>query len=89
MRGIQTLWIPGLDHAGIATQVMVEKKLWSERKQTRHDIGKDEFLKEIWKWKDEKANVIGNCRIFFYVGKMYYMCTVPCWDLLEWKLYDN
>lgn len=47
-----------MDHAGIATQVVVEKKIWSEQKKTRHDIGRDQFKKEILKWKDEKANVI-------------------------------
>ena len=46
-------WIPGYDHAGIATQVVVEKKIWNDRKQTRHDIGKDEFIKEVFDWKDE------------------------------------
>ena len=40
MSGYNTLWVPGTDHAGIATQTVVEKKLWREQKQTRHDIGK-------------------------------------------------
>lgn len=60
MNGIDTLWIPGMDHAGIATQVIVEKKIWAERRRTRHDIGRDEFEREVWKWKTEKSNVIGN-----------------------------
>ncbi|KAM7538822.1 hypothetical protein Aperf_G00000051237 [Anoplocephala perfoliata] len=58
MRGDITVWVPGCDHAGIATQVVVEKKLWRERKVTRHDIGRDAFLKEVWKWKDEKGENI-------------------------------
>jgi valyl-tRNA synthetase len=52
MRGYETLWIPGCDHAGIATQVVVEKQLWKEEKKTRHDVGRDEFLRRVWKWKE-------------------------------------
>lgn len=58
MRGIESLWLPGMDHAGIATQVVVEKKLWKERQLTRHDLGRELFEKEIWKWKNEKATKI-------------------------------
>jgi len=53
MNGKVTLWNPGCDHAGIATQVMVEKKLWREQKKTRHDLGRENFVKEVWKWKNE------------------------------------
>ena len=52
MRGFETLWIPGCDHAGIATQVVVEKKLWQEKKLTRHDVGREGFLQEVWIWKE-------------------------------------
>ncbi|XP_067935237.1 valine--tRNA ligase-like [Watersipora subatra] len=58
MRGLSTLWIPGLDHAGIATQVVVEKKLWREERLTRHDIGKEAFVKLIWQWKLDRAEEI-------------------------------
>lgn len=58
MHGYETLWIPGLDHAGIATQVVVEKKLWKERGQSRHDVGREEFDLEVRKWKEEKSKVI-------------------------------
>ncbi|CAH8607015.1 Valine--tRNA ligase, variant 2 [Schistosoma haematobium] len=58
MNGKVTLWVPGCDHAGIATQVVVEKKLWREKNLTRHDIGRDEFVKEVWKWKEEKGDRI-------------------------------
>lgn len=47
-----------MDHAGIATQVVVEKKLWQDQKLTRHDIGRTKFVEEIWRWKEEKGNVI-------------------------------
>lgn len=59
MRGIDTMWVPGIDHAGIATQVMVEKRLWIKQRQTRHDLGRDAFEREVWKWKRENAQVIG------------------------------
>src|SRR6218665_1406428 len=53
MRGKTVLWNPGCDHAGIATQVVVEKKLWREKKLTRHDLGREKFVNEIWNWKNE------------------------------------
>ncbi|CAG4982778.1 unnamed protein product [Colias eurytheme] len=58
MNGRTTLWNPGCDHAGIATQVVVEKKLWREEKKTRHDLGREEFIKRVWKWKEEKGGRI-------------------------------
>uniref|UniRef100_A0A8C2F3N3 valine--tRNA ligase n=1 Tax=Cyprinus carpio TaxID=7962 RepID=A0A8C2F3N3_CYPCA len=58
MRGETTLWNPGCDHAGIATQVVVEKKLMRERKMTRHDLGRENFIQEVWKWKNEKGDRI-------------------------------
>ena len=45
--------MPGTDHAGIATQAVVEKRMLEEEKKTRHDIGREELVKRIWKWKDE------------------------------------
>ncbi|KDO61636.1 hypothetical protein CISIN_1g001289mg [Citrus sinensis] len=58
MSGYNALWVPGMDHAGIATQVVVEKKLMRERKLTRHDIGREQFVSEVWKWKDEYGGTI-------------------------------
>lgn len=58
MRGLTTLWVPGSDHAGIATQVVVEKKIHKELGKTRHDLGREDFLKEVWKWKNEKGDFI-------------------------------
>ncbi|XP_013170152.1 PREDICTED: valine--tRNA ligase isoform X1 [Papilio xuthus] len=58
MNGRTTLWNPGCDHAGIATQVVVEKKVWREEKKTRHDLGRDEFIKRVWDWKNEKGDRI-------------------------------
>jgi len=51
MCGKNVLWVPGVDHAGIATQVVVEKKIMREQKLTRHDLGREKFLEEVWKWK--------------------------------------
>lgn len=53
MQGFEALWMPGTDHAGIATQAVVERRMLEEEKKTRHDIGREELVKRIWKWKDE------------------------------------
>ena len=53
MKGRTTLWVPGCDHAGIATQVVVEKKLKRDENLTRHDLGREEFVKKVWSWKEE------------------------------------
>uniref|UniRef100_A0A8C7CHV8 valine--tRNA ligase n=1 Tax=Oncorhynchus kisutch TaxID=8019 RepID=A0A8C7CHV8_ONCKI len=65
MRGETTLWNPGCDHAGIATQVVVEKKLMRERGLSRHDLGRDQFIQEVWKWKNE-----GGDRIYHQLKKL-------------------
>jgi valyl-tRNA synthetase len=53
MQGYNTLWMPGTDHAGIATQAVVERRLREEEKKTRHDLGREELVKRIWQWKDQ------------------------------------
>ncbi|XP_059629353.1 valine--tRNA ligase, mitochondrial 1 isoform X2 [Cornus florida] len=58
MSGYNTLWVPGMDHAGIATQVVVEKKIMRERKLTRHDVGREKFVSEVWNWKNEYGGTI-------------------------------
>ncbi|XP_015600775.1 valine--tRNA ligase isoform X2 [Cephus cinctus] len=58
MKGRTTLWNPGCDHAGIATQVVVEKKLWRDEKKTRHDLGREKFIEKVWDWKREKGDRI-------------------------------
>ena len=60
MQGFCVLWLPGTDHAGIATQAVVEKKLLAEQKTTRNELGREKFLEEVWKWKDEYGNRILN-----------------------------
>jgi valyl-tRNA synthetase len=57
LEGRSTLWIPGLDHAGIATQTVVERELRKEKK-TRHDFGRERFVEKIWEWRAEKGGKI-------------------------------
>jgi valyl-tRNA synthetase len=54
MRGDNTLWQPGTDHAGIATQMVVERQLNAEGK-TRHDLGREAFIERVWEWKASPA----------------------------------
>ena len=57
MAGFNTAWIPGTDHAGIATQIVVERQL-QEQKISRHDLGRTEFVKKVWEWKEKSGNTI-------------------------------
>jgi len=57
MLGKEVLWLPGMDHAGIATQNVVEKRLRAEKK-TKHDLGRDAFVREVWRWKEKYGGII-------------------------------
>ncbi len=57
MRGFNTAWIPGTDHAGIATQIVVERQL-QDKGQTRYDLGRKNFVSRVWEWKEESGNTI-------------------------------
>lgn len=57
MRGFNTLWVPGTDHAGIATQIVVERQL-QEQGQSRHDLGRKNFVAKVWEWKEKSGNTI-------------------------------
>jgi valyl-tRNA synthetase len=57
MRGANTLWVPGTDHAGIATQIVVERQL-QEQGVNRHDLGRPDFVKKVWEWKEKSGNTI-------------------------------
>lgn len=57
MKGFEALWLPGMDHAGIATQNVVEKQLVAEG-ISRHDLGREEFIKKVWEWKAESGGAI-------------------------------
>ncbi|XP_029125554.1 valine--tRNA ligase, mitochondrial 1 isoform X3 [Cajanus cajan] len=58
MSGYNALWVPGMDHGGIATQVVVEKKIMREKQLTRHDLGRERFISEVWKWKHKYGGTI-------------------------------
>lgn len=60
MKGKVSLWVPGTDHAGIATQSVVEKKLKKEQGISRHDLGREEFVRRVWEWKETYGNKITN-----------------------------
>ena len=57
MKGFNTLWVPGTDHAGIATQIVVERQL-QEQGQSRHDLGRKNFVSRVWEWKEKSGNTI-------------------------------
>ncbi|MGB0671187.1 MAG: class I tRNA ligase family protein, partial [Rhodospirillales bacterium] len=57
MKGLDVLWQPGTDHAGIATQMVVERQMEKEG-LTRHDLGRDAFIERVWKWKAESGGTI-------------------------------
>jgi len=59
MSGFRTLWLPGMDHAGISTQLMVTRELKKEGK-TRHDLGREKFTERVWQWKHEYGGQILN-----------------------------
>ena len=58
MQGYDTVWFPGMDHAGIATQAKVEQKLREEQGVSRHDLGREAFLDQVWAWKEDYAQTI-------------------------------
>jgi valyl-tRNA synthetase len=58
MRGFNTLWVPGIDHAGIATQAVVEKQLKEKENKTRHDVGREGLVERIWAWKQQYGDRI-------------------------------
>ncbi|HEY1310735.1 MAG TPA: class I tRNA ligase family protein, partial [Pseudolabrys sp.] len=60
MRGKDVLWQPGTDHAGIATQMVVERQLMERQEKSRRDMGRAEFLKRVWAWKEESGGTIVN-----------------------------
>jgi valyl-tRNA synthetase len=60
MRGRDVLWQPGTDHAGIATQMVVERQLMERQQPNRRDLGRDEFVDRVWKWKEESGGLIIN-----------------------------
>jgi len=63
MQGFNTLWVPGTDHAGIATQIKVEERLRVEEGLSRYDLGREKFLERVWQWKDKyEARITGQLK---------------------------
>src|ERR1017187_8450983 len=58
LEGKEVLWLPGTDHAGIATENMVAKQISKEEKKSKRDIGRDEFIKRVWAWKEKHGGII-------------------------------
>src|SRR5262245_4958807 len=63
MQGFNAEWLPGTDHAGIATQAVVERLVFQQEKKTRRDLGRDELVRRIWEWKDKyEARILGQLK---------------------------
>ncbi|TWI63627.1 valyl-tRNA synthetase [Pseudoduganella lurida] len=71
MLGHNTAWIPGTDHAGIATQIVVERQL-DAQKISRHDLGREKFIEKVWEWKEESGSTI--------TGQLRRLGTSPDWN---------
>ena len=78
MQGYNALWIPGTDHAGIATQAVVERRLIEQEGKTRHDLGREELVRRIWLWKEEYEE-----RILRQLGEMGCSCD---WERTRFTL---
>ncbi|MBK9119804.1 MAG: class I tRNA ligase family protein [Phycisphaerales bacterium] len=78
MRGFEALWMPGTDHAGIATQAVVERRLKEEQNLTRHELGRDGLVSRIWEWKENYGS-----RILAQLRKMGFSCD---WDRTRFTL---
>ncbi len=76
--GMNVLWQPGTDHAGIATEILVEKKLISDKKKNKNDLGREEFLKQIWEWKEKSGNKI--------VDQLQKLGTAIDWSISKFTL---
>ena len=65
MNGKTTIYVPGCDHAGIATQVVVERMLKKDQNLSRHDLGREKFIEKVWEWKNKKGD-----RIYHQIRKL-------------------
>ncbi len=80
MKGDNTLWMPGIDHAGIATQAVVEKTIFEKEKKSRHDLGREELVRRIWEWKEQFGT-----RILSQLASIGASCD---WDRTRFTLDD-
>jgi len=78
MQGFNALWMPGTDHAGIATQAVVERRILEEEKKSRHDLGREKLVERIWDWKNEYER-----RILGQFKRMGFSCD---WDRTRFTL---
>ena len=81
MQGYNTLWMPGTDHAGIATQAVVERRLLEEEKLSRHDLGREKLVERIWAWKEQYEKRI--------LGQLRDMGASCDWDRVRFTLDDQ
>lgn len=81
MQGFNVLWMPGTDHAGIATQAVVERRLFEEEKLTRHDLGREKLVERIWQWKEQYEK-----RILSQLKQLGASCD---WQRLRFTLDDQ
>ncbi|MEI6255146.1 MAG: valine--tRNA ligase [Planctomycetota bacterium] len=81
MQGYLTLWMPGTDHAGIATQAVVERRLLEEEKLSRHDLGREKLVERIWAWKEQYEKRI--------LGQLRDMGSSCDWDRVRFTLDDQ
>ena len=81
MQGFLTLWMPGTDHAGIATQAVVERRLLEEEKLSRHDLGRAKLVERIWAWKEQYEKRI--------LGQLRDMGASCDWDRVRFTLDDQ
>jgi valyl-tRNA synthetase len=81
MCGKVTLWVPGCDHAGIATQMVVEKTIARKEGKTRHDLGRKEFTNRVWEWKNQKGD-----RIYEQLKRMAISAD---WDRVAFTMDDK
>ena len=81
MNGKNVLWQPGTDHAGIATQNVVEKNLLKENKTNKNVLGKEKFISKIWKWKDSSGNKI--------INQIKRLGASPDWKRLKFTMDDD
>ena len=63
MKGFETLWLPGTDHAGIAMQLLVERALQADEGLTKEDLGREAFVERMWTWKAQKGGYVHRCAL--------------------------
>ncbi len=81
MKGENALYLPGQDHAGVATQIVVEKELYKTEKKSRFDIGREAFVKKVWEWKEQKGQII--------LGQQKRLGISPDWERFTFTMDES